>query len=245
MKTGQGIEAYLDAVINERFYSRKGRLQYHMETVFEGIDFKNKRVLDIGGGGGLHSFYAASCGASKVVCLEPDAEGSSSGVSDRFHRLEELLEHSDVELKLATLQTWEPEGQTFDVILLHDSINHLDEEACTNLLRDSRSKAVYHKILSKIYSLSSKGAKLVICDCSRQNFFALLKIHNPFAPTIEWHKHQAPEVWARLLSEIGFVNPRVKWSSFNASRNWGRVLMGNRLVAYFLRSHFCLTMDRP
>ncbi len=73
------------------------------------------------------------------------------------------------------------------------------------------------------------------------NFFALLKIRNPFAPKIEWHKHQAPEVWAKMLDCVGFVNPIVRWSSFNRFGSLGRVLIGNKLMAYFLISHYCLS----
>ena len=245
MKTEQDIDLYLNTVVQEGLHSDKGKLRFQMKTLFRGIDFKNKSVLDIGGGFGLYSFYAAGRGAKRVVCLEPEAEGSSSGTMDKFHKLNRLLECHHVELKPVTLQALEPEAETFDVILLHNSINHLDETACINLLRESKSKAVYRKIFSEIDALSNQGAKLIICDCSRYNCFALLRIRNPFAPTIEWSKHQAPEVWANLLSEAGFVNPKIRWSSFNKLRHWGRILIGNKLMAYFLTSHFCLTMDKP
>ena len=245
MRTGQDIDLYLNTVIREGLYSGKGKLQFKMETLFRGIDFKNKRVLDIGGGFGMYSFYAACSGAESVVCLEPEGEGSSSGVTDTFHKLNRLLERNNVESKPVAIQALEPEGGTFDVILLHNSINHVDEAACINLLRDSKSRSVYREIFSKIFSLSNKGAKIIICDCSRYNFFALLRIRHPFAPNVEWHKHQAPRVWANLLGEAGFMNPKIRWSSFNILRNWGRVLVGNKLMAYFLTSNFRLTMDRP
>ncbi len=245
MRTEQDIDLYLDAVITEGLYPSRGKLRFEMDRLLGGIDFKNRRVLDIGGGFGLYSFYAACRGAGKVVCLEPEADGSSSGATDKFHRLERLLGYDNVELRPVALQALELEGETFDVILLHHSINHLDETACINLLEESKSRAVYEEICSTIYSLSNRAAKLIVCDCSRYNFFALLGIRNPFAPTIEWHKHQAPEVWASLLGEAGFVNPGIRWSSFGELRNWGRVLIGNRMMAYLLTSHFCLTMDAP
>jgi len=245
MKTAQDTPLYLDTAIEERLYSTKGRLQFHTDALFGEIDFNNKTVLDIGGGTGLHSFYAAARGARKVVCLEPEADGSSAGVIEKIHRLKKLLERDNVEFKPLTLQAFEPEGETFDVILLHSSINHLDETACINLLREPKFKAVYREVFSKIFSLSNKGAKLIVCDCSRYNLFALLKIRNPFAPTIEWHKHQAPEVWANLLAGVGFVNSRISWPSFNRLGNWGRVLFGNKFAAFFLASSFCLRMDKP
>jgi len=231
-------------VIKEGLYSSRDNLRFQMDMLFRGINFKNKSVLDIGGGIGLYSFYSACSGAKKVVCLEPEHEGSSSSAIDTFNKLHKLLKCNNVTLKPATLQAFEPEGEKFDIILLHDSVNHLNETACITLLSESRAKAVYKELFSKIYSLSSKDAKLIICDCSRYNFFALLKTRNPFAPTIEWHKHQSPQVWANLLGEVDFINPGIKWSSFNRLRNWGRILIGNKLMAYFLTSHFYLTMDK-
>ena len=245
MRKAQNIDHYLNTIIKNGLYTNKGNLQFQMQTIFKGIDLKNKRILDIGGGSGIYSFYTAFRGASNVVCLEPEAEGSSSGVAYNFRKLKKHLECNNVELRMCTLQELEPESEKFDVILLQNSINHLDETACVRLLSESKSKALYQDIFTKIYSLSEKGTKLIICDCSRYNFFSWIKIRNPFAPSIEWHKHQAPEVWAKLLGEVGFVNPKIRWSSFNRLRHLGRILIGNKLVAYFLLSHFCLTLEKP
>jgi hypothetical protein len=215
-----------------------------MSTLFRGIDIKDKSVLDIGGGNGLFSFYAASMGAKRVICLEPEDEGSTTGMADNFQKLRILLGCNNVELKKETFQDYNSDGQRFEIILLHNSVNHLDEKACINLLGQAESRIIYQGIFSKIYSLSNKGAKLIVCDCSRYNFFSLIKTRNPFAPMIEWHKHQSPKVWSGMLSEIGFTNPQIRWSSFYTLRNLGKILTSNKLMAYFLTSHFCLTMDK-
>jgi SAM-dependent methyltransferase len=239
------IEHYLHTIIEEGIYSNRDNLIFHLKATFDGIDFKDKRILDIGGGAGLHSFYAACNGAKEVICLEPEAEGSTPGVIEKFKKLSKRLKCDNVILSLVTFQDFEPDGKTFDIILLYDSINHLDETACINLLKNDSSKAIYKKIFLRISSLLNKGAKLIICDCSRHNFFAFLRIRNPFLPpTMEWHKHQTPEAWADLLSDVGFVNPEIRWSSFNRLRYVGKVLLGNKFMAYFLRSHFCLIMSK-
>ena len=222
----------------------KENLRFQMETLLGGIDFKNKKVLDIGGGSGLCSFYAACRGAGKVICLEPEDDGSSSRIIKTFRKLQAIFEFDNVAIEPLTLQEFEIGGETFDIILLHNSINHMDEAACISLLEDEGSKAIYQKLLAKIASCANKDAKLIVCDCSRYNFFALLKVRNPLVPTIEWHKHQSPKVWADLLAQAGFVNPKIRWSSFNSMRRWGKALTGNKLMAYFLASHFCLTMDK-
>ena len=245
MSSEQDVDLYLKTVIKEGLSSKKGDLQFKMATLFAGIDFNDKKVLDIGGGFGLFSFYMACRGAKKVICLEPEADGSSSGVTDKFQKLNTLLGKKNVELKAEGFQTFNAGDETYDVILLHNSINHLDETACINLLTEPEAKTVYKQLFSKIYSLLNRGALLIICDCSRYNFFSLVGIRNPFASTIEWHKHQAPKTWANMLIKEGFVNPRIRWSSFTKLGNLGRILTGNKLMAYFLRSHFCLLMNVP
>ena len=245
MSTKPNLESYLSAVIEEGLYPNTGNLRFHLKALFKGIALENKRVLDIGGGSGLHSFYAACMGAREVVCLEPETEGSRSGMGAKFRKLNRMLGYDQVKFEPVTFQAFKPVGKQFDIILLHNSINHLDETACINLLNSEVSQAVYMDIFLKLNSLASSGTKLIVCDCSRYNFFALFRIRNPFAPTIEWHKHQAPEVWVDMLSQVGFVNPRVRWTSFNTLRSTGRVLLGNKLLSYFLRSDFRFTMEKP
>ena len=245
MLTQPNLEGYLSAVIKEGLYPNRGNLQFHLKTLFKDIALENRRVLDVGGGSGLHSFYVACMGAKEVVCLEPETEGSRSGMGARFCKLSGILGYDQVRFEPVTFQAFNPVGEQFDIILLHNSINHLDETACINLLNSEASKAIYLDIFSKLSSIASSGAKLIVCDCSRYNFFALLRIKNLFAPTIEWHKHQSPEVWVDLLSQVGFADPSVRWTAFNTLRSPGKTLLGNRLLSYFLRSDFCFTMEKP
>ncbi len=245
MPTEPNLENYFSAVVKEGLYPNRGNLQFHLKTVFNDIALENRRVLDIGGGSGLHSFYVACMGAKEVVCLEPETKGSRSGTSEKFRKLGEILGQNHVRFEPATFQAFDPGGKQFDVILLHNSINHLDETACINLLDSEASRVIYLNIFSKLSSLASDGAKLIVCDCSRYNIFALLRVRNPFAPTIEWHKHQMPEVWVDLLSQVGFTNPSIRWTAFNTLRSLGKVLLGNKLLSYFLRSHFHFTMEKP
>ncbi len=143
MREEKKIELYFKAIITEKLHSSKGNLKFQMDFIFKEIDFNNKRVLDIGGGSGIFSFYAACRGADKVVCLEPEAEGSSSGVQDTFLKLQRILGALNVSLEKSTFQSFVSDGEKFDVILLHNSINHINEKACINLLKDENSRTVY------------------------------------------------------------------------------------------------------
>lgn len=199
-------------------------------------------MIDIGGGSGLFSFYAAIMGAESVICLEPETKGSTKGATERFKQLSTKLSLNNVGLQKVRFQDFDPNGKKFDIILLHNSINHLNEQACIALENDESARKEYAMIFQKISEIAAPGAELIIADCSRQNFFALLNIANPFEPTIEWYKHQTPEFWINMLSSHNFVRPQIRWTSFSILGKIGRLLFGNRFLSYFLSSHFVLVM---
>lgn len=238
------LQQYFPAMIEERLFPRESNLIYHQRWLFDGVDFEDRTMLDVGAGAGLNGFYAACNGAREVVCVDPEADGSTGGATEKFSRLRQRLGLDNIRLEPAFFQSFDARGRTFDVILLHNSVNHLDETACIYLLTDAAARSSYRRIFQKIATLANPGATLILCDCSRHNFFAALGLRNPVMPTIEWEKHQPPEVWAGLLAEAGFVNPRIRWSSFNRLGSAGELVLGNKLAAYFLKSHFCLTVQK-
>ena len=244
MKADELIHEYFSTVVREGLFPSEGNLKFHLTTLFNGIVFENKRFLDIGGGSGIYSFYASFMGAREAVCLEPEIEGSSSSESKNFKKLQNLLRRPHVKFEPTTFQAFSGDRKKFDIILLHNSVNHLDETACINLLKDGKCREIYKELFSKMSSLADDGAKLIICDCSRYNFFGLLNVKNPFAPSIEWDKHHAPEIWAELLSEVGFCKPKIRWTSFNRLGSLGELFFGNKYLSYFLQSHYCLMMEK-
>ena len=73
---------YFGSIIKLRFHSSVKRLKFHINFIFKDIDFKDKNVLDIGGGIWIHSFYAAYMGAKSNVCLEPELAGISKKLKE-------------------------------------------------------------------------------------------------------------------------------------------------------------------
>lgn len=244
MNRNELFKKYLNVAVKEGLVRSKGSLTFHLNYLFQDESFIGKSMIDIGGGSGLHSFYAAIMGAKHVICLEPELEGSTKGTLEKFKQLSASLSLSNVSLQPIRFQEFDAGNQTFDIILLHASINHLDEEACIKLQYDDEARKRYELIFQKLSKIAAPGAKLIITDCSRYNFFALLGIKNPFAPTIEWHKHQSPEFWSNMLSDYGFTSPQIRWTSFSHLRKIGRLLFGNRFASYFLTSAFLLVMDK-
>jgi SAM-dependent methyltransferase len=223
---------------------RPGNLLFQNEFLFDGVDFQGADVLDIGAGDGASSFYAACAGARSVVSLEPEIAGSSSGMTNSFKGARDRIDADNVELLPETLQGFDPAGRSFDVLLSIASINHLDEEACIRLQEDESARRTYLATFSKLAEIARPGSSLVVADCARRNAFGDLGIKNPIVPTIEWQKHQQPAFWAGLLEQVGFANPRIRWSTLNTLRRPGRALLGNRVAAYLSTSGFCLTMKR-
>jgi predicted RNA methylase len=238
------LQHFLSLIAEEKVHKSQTRLRYYLNFLFSNLNFHDTRVLDIGGGNGIISFYAAVMGAKHVCCLEPEAAGSMLGMKERFARISQSL---GLEEKVTLLPTPIQELNTldkkFDIIILHNSINHLDEFACMNLQSDSVYKQRYQEIFTKLNTIMSDEGILVICDCSPKNFFALLNIKNPVAPTIEWHKHQTPEMWSNLLESSSFCQPQIRWTPFTYLHRF-RYLSTNQIVSYFLTSHFCLTMHK-
>lgn len=236
--SGESVDAFF------RYAAAHGRspgnLRFALQTIYADIELEGTSFLDIGAGDGLHCLYAAAKGARRVVGLEPEAAGSSAGAQETFASAVRELGFDGVELLPVTLQEYEPDGEPFDVILLNSSINHLDEEACLRLHEDAGARALYRGLFEKLAALAAPGAALIAIDCSRRNFFGRLW-KNPILPWIEWEKHQTPQLWAKLLTDVGFERPRVRWLTFNTLRAPGRLLLGNRVAAFFLISAFCLT----
>jgi SAM-dependent methyltransferase len=236
------VERYLSAVKAEWPHRNVGNLRFYSDYLFDGVPLAGRSVLDVGAGDGVYSLYAAAAGAQRVVALEPEAAGSTAGVTDRFSRLKDRLELDSVELRTESFQDFDAAEARFDVLFMHAVINHLDEAATMEIGRSEAARQRYRTLFAKLASLGAPGAKLIASDASRDNLFGRLGLKNPLQPTIEWEKHQTPETWARLLEEVGFGDRRIRWSSINTLRRPGRILLGNRLAAWALDSSFCLTM---
>jgi SAM-dependent methyltransferase len=222
---------------------------FRARWLFEAVDLRGAQVLDVGAGIGLLSMYAACAGAAKVVSLEPEGPGSGAGSRPPARQAyDEAAAHLGVaartELVPCTLQAYEHDGDPFDVLLLHASLNHLDEPACMRLQEDAAAREAYRRIFEKLARLGRPGAILIATDCARRNLFGDLHLPNPLAPSIDWRKHQQPQLWAELLTECGFGNARIRWSTPSTLRRAGRLVLSHRAAAYCLRSGFCLTIER-
>jgi 2-polyprenyl-3-methyl-5-hydroxy-6-metoxy-1,4-benzoquinol methylase len=238
---------FFEVVVNRKMYSGKKNLRFYLSNLFENIELAQKEVLDVGGGRGLLTFYVATRGAKRAVCLEPERDGSSKGMIKAYQDLRmQLSETLPVEMYPLTLQEYlqQTASHMFDVVIMHNSINHLDEEACIHLLEQEDAYHRYLSVFKNLYRITRKNGVLIVTDVSRHNLFSDIGVKNIFVPTIEWHKHHKPLTWISMLEKAGFKDAAVKWLSPNRLRGPGKLLMGNYLMSYLTRSYFRLTMRK-
>src|SRR5690348_5307148 len=213
--------------------------------LFRDIDFRNRTMLEIGCGKGMLCLWAAMHGARHVVGLEPLAEGcyDSSECHQAFQSMARQLDLPQARILPTTVQDFDCPANYFDVVLSVASINHVDEKSCVALGKSTGAEKEYQKIFRNIARMMKPGAKLIIMDAGRRNFFGDLGMRNPMSPHIEWFKHRQPEYWAQLLADSGFGQADIRWSSGKLLRYAGIGTLPQAL-SYFGQSIFRLELTR-
>lgn len=224
--------AHLVGYRNARRYRHRGRF------LFEGVKLSGARVLDVGCGRGAWAIWAVLHGAGKAIGIEPEADGSTSGTFHSFRENIKLLGlEQQVEAHAVTLQDL-PKDVLFEVAVLYNVINHLDETAVVGLRVNADMAQSYLKILAGLRARVSRGGFVIVADCARSNLWPALGLRAPLARSIEWKKHQNPAVWSSLFEQAGFERFSCRWSPLYPL---GR-LTTNRFVHYVTVSHFVLTL---
>jgi len=242
---------YLDAFSNNRFQSLRSRksLPRYLEWIFDDIDFRDSIVYDIGGGNGLVSFHAAENGAKRVICVEPLQDGSNEQMLlDFADNQTKLVNGERVEFLDDTLQSFvEKIPAKADIIILHNTINHFDEDSCISLTSNNpESRKKYLNIFDDVNSLLKKDGIVLVADASRKSIWNLLNVTNPFAPTIEREVHQQPDIWISMMEDVGFKHRRLRWTPMVAQITGIGALkvFANKFTSVLTLGHFAFTMTK-
>ena len=224
-------------LVQRKLYTTPRNLSHFLSYMFGANTAINKNVLDVGGGAGVLCLAACVQGARSGDCIDPEGDGSTPGTTTSFEANAQALSLTNARMIRTTFQDFEAPADKYDLIFIHNAINHLDEAACIDLQKSEEARDAYRMIFDKLRRLLRPNGRVIISDCGRSNAFGDRGIKSPLMPTIEWEKHQDPEVWVAAMEPSGFRLVRTQWSSFNSLGKPGRIL-GNRPAAYLLLSHF-------
>ncbi|WP_146530348.1 class I SAM-dependent methyltransferase [Novipirellula artificiosorum] len=228
-----------DELVAERAFTDSMRFIRLFQSVFMKTDLSGKSLLDVGCGVGALALGSAASGVRHAVGLEPEVDGSTSGFFCTGERLIKSLGFSNVSIRNNMLANYDFDESPFDVIVMYNVINHLNEEACSRILTSDEARTLYIQQLSHLREYISPGGEMLVADCARSNFFGDLGIRNPIAKTIEWQKHQNPRIWASIFEEAGFSSTEFWWNPIHKLRGFGRFARTSA-IAYFTNSHFVL-----
>lgn len=128
----------------------------------------------------------------------------------------------------------------FDIVLMHNSVNHIDEAATRKLSASNEAKKVFLEEFQRVRNNLVEGGILIVSDCSNRNFFSDMGLKNPLAPTIDWRAHQSPKVWSAIIEPAGFELVRTTWTTRREFGSLGHKILGNNLGSYITTSHFAL-----
>ena len=210
---------------------------YFENYIFKDLDIKNKSILDLGGGNGIASFYATHIDDScKCVIVDPFEEGSNTKMLDQYKKMSSIYGkrvslHNDYVTSL-------PDTSEFDIVLMHNSINHIGEDLIKNLEIGSQAWKEYQDRIYSIFSRAKPEATIIISDCSNRNFWGDVGIKNPFAPSIEWELHQPPTTWTKMFEDFGCQHLDTQWTSRRELLSLGKYVLANKFFSYFINSHF-------
>ena len=212
----------------------------YLKWAFNDLDFNDKTVLDIGGGNGIYSYYAKYKGDKFCMNLEPFEAGSKNiQILDNDND-----QYLSIEINNQTFQDFSHEDK-FDIIISHDSTNHLDEEVFCKIHSDKESYESYTKPINKICEMLAYVGSIIVTDCSSKNFWGILGLKSPFAPSIDWHLHQAPNLIKKMFQAEGMKDYKLRLSPFKRFGVVGRILSYlGFLPSFFMQSHFNLIIEK-
>lgn len=228
-------QAELNHISSLLGYKSPERYVARAQFIFDSVDLRGKRVLEIGCGKGALLAWAGLQGAAFVLGLEPEEDGARSGSSRVLESVVSALRLNTIEIRATRLND-QFSSDPFDIIILYNVINHLDEQAVKDLDKNPASYSTFLDIVKKIKTLTAKRGIVILADAARSNLWGDLGRTSPFAKTIEWNKHQDPTTWQRLFEEVGYKLLDLRWSHLYPLGKWS----SNFLIHYMTISHFVM-----
>lgn len=207
------------------------------EYTFDGVNLRDASILDIGAGAGDFAEHAVDQGANRVVCLEPDAAGSGGW---ELTELQERADtHPEIEIREVFFQAFDTDEE-FDVILLHNVINHLNEEQIRYVHTDKAAWNTFQGYVEKVRDYTRDGGDVVVADSARTSLWSRIGVERFPLGSVEFAIHQDPSCWTHMFESAGFERVRFDWTPVLEKGDLVERLTRNRLAAELRASHFCM-----
>ncbi|TWU54485.1 Methyltransferase domain protein [Rubripirellula tenax] len=196
----------------------------YLSQLFGDTNLNDKRILEIGSGKGLISLHCGLSGAKHVISVEPEMEGSTSGVIAIQNERIKLLSLENVELRQEDFNSLDIAEGSVDLIVMIAVLNHLYETP-QNASRDKDAFDKYVAIAEKLHTLLDEGGAIIATDACRYCLWTQLRrIGWPrkwclTQRTIDWRIHQQPAVWEKIFRAAGFSRFEVKYPVPNRLRH--------------------------
>jgi SAM-dependent methyltransferase len=227
------------------------RLAWRMQNLFDGVDWRGKRICEIGCGEGLMSLYLALNGAESVVGLDPEAKGAQRG---RMARLEGHVAALGVD-NFAYIPDFFSASHfapnSLDILFSVNVIEHIHETKLP-LHRDPTATEAYERFFGEMLTVLKPGGGVIIANCSRYSLWALVseathyRLKTPIRAMhgVYWALHQSPGTWARLARGAGFGRTRIHWRVPHQLRRAGW-LADNPLFQYVTFADYMVKAWKP
>lgn len=222
-------------------------VRHRAREVFDGLDVRGRRVLDVGAGIGTYALYLTRVlGAREVVALEPSAGvGGHDDITDRMRRRLAAIDDHRVTLVEQTFQGYTP-AAPFDAIVLLNSINHLHETRAP-LPDDPAATAAFRAVFARLRDGLAPGGALLINELDRrclERYTSRLGLPRLFTRGIAYDLHQTPGTWADLAREAGFGDMHIRGVTPRRLARLPRAIGRHRLITFATNAMFVLRATR-
>ena len=148
----------------------KGYDFYFSNYIYKDLDLDGKKILDIGGGNGIASFYALNLSPDcSAWVVDPIVEGSNNLMFEQYDSMKQNYDAERINFHRDYVDTL-LDPNAFDIIVMHNTINHIGEDILKDISCNNEAYSEYVSRLKTILDRLSSDGVLIVSDCGSRVF---------------------------------------------------------------------------